>query len=285
MLSAIPVTFLPRFDVDAVIEALPSATVMMGVPTQYSRLLADDRFTAELTDSMRLFTSGSAPLPDAVFESFIARTGQRICERYGMSEAGIITSNPYDGDRLAGTVGHPLPGVELRVVDTDGRVVTAGTTGTVEIKGPHLFSGYWGLPSTTAAAHRDDGFFVTDDVGRLDASGRLTLEGRAGDMIISGGENIYPKEIELILDSVPCIAESAVIGLPHPEFGEGVTAVVVAASLDTDAVEAALGASLARFKHPKQILTVDELPRNAMGKVQKNRLREDLAGLYANPPA
>ncbi len=281
MLSAIPVTFLPRFDIDAVIDALPAATVFMGVPTHYSRLLADPRFDRTRTARMRLFTSGSAPLPDAVFAAFTERTGQRICERYGMSETGIITSNPYDGERIAGTVGFALPGTKIRVAADDGRPLPTGATGTVEVAGPHLFDGYWQRPRATTDAHRDDGWFITGDVGSVDDEGRLTLQGRAGDMIISGGENIYPKELELVLDAVPGIVESAVVGLPHPDLGEGVTAVlVVDDQYRPMTVARALGESLARFKHPKSQIVVDRLPRNAMGKIQKQQLRDRFSDHY-----
>lgn len=281
MLSAIPVTFLARFGVDDVIAHLGDVTVLMGVPTHYRRMLDDPRLTSDTTRSIRLFTCGSAPLPDAVFVEFAARTGHRILERYGMSEAGIITSNPYDGDRIAGTVGHPLPGVELRVVDDTGAAVPSGTGGEVEIRGPHLFAGYWRRPDATVEAHTADGFFRTGDIGSLDGDGRLRLQGRTGDLIISGGENIYPKEIELVLDSVAGVVESAVFGVSHPDLGEAVTAVVVPTTeYDETAVTRALDAGLARFKHPKQVLTTDDLPRNTMGKIRRNALRERYEGLY-----
>jgi malonyl-CoA/methylmalonyl-CoA synthetase len=281
MLSAIPVTFLPRFDIDAVIGALPDSTVFMGVPTHYTRLLADPRFDRARTAGVRLFTSGSAPLPDAVFDTFSERTGHRICERYGMSETGIITTNPYDGDRIAGTVGFPLPGTQIRVSDDEGRPVATETTGTIEVRGPHLFDQYWQRPAATDDAHREGGWFITGDIGSVDDEGRLTLQGRAGDMIISGGENIYPKEIELVLDTVPGVVESAVIGLPHSDLGECVTAVLV---VDDDyraaSVDRRLGESLARFKHPLSHIVIDELPRNAMGKIQKHDLRRRFADHY-----
>jgi len=287
MLSAVPVTFLSRFDRDRVIEALPTVTVLMGVPTHYTRLLDDVRFDRSRVANMRLFTCGSAPLPDAVFDAFTERTGHRICERYGMSEAGIMTSNPYDGDRVAGTVGFALRDVELRVCDDEGHDLPAGTTGVVEVRGPHLFAGYWQRPSDTEAAHRAGGWFVTGDIGALDPEGRLTLQGRAGDMIISGGENVYPKEIELVLEDVTGVRESAVIGVPHPDFGEAVVAVLAVEprpqddDLDTR-IDTALSARLARFKHPKSRVIVDELPRNAMGKIQKNVLRERYASLFTD---
>lgn len=287
MLSAIPVTFLRKFDADQVIAALPTATVLMGVPTHYNRLLDDPRFDRELTADVRLFTCGSAPLRDAVFKQFTARTGHHICERYGMSEAGIMTSNPYDGDRIAGTVGFALRDVEIRICDDTGNELPAGQTGIVEVRGPHLFRGYWQRPQATAAATRDDGWFVSGDVGSVDLEGRVTLQGRSGDMIISGGENIYPKEIEIVLDDVDGVVESAVIGVPHPDFGEAVVAVLVvetgpgSTGFADQGVDDALAERLARFKHPKRRLVVDALPRNAMGKVQKSALRDRYASLFA----
>ncbi|MFQ5556023.1 MAG: AMP-binding protein [Acidimicrobiales bacterium] len=285
MLNASEVIFLPRFDVDTIIAELPRATVMMGVPTHYTRLLADGRFGAEICSRMRLFTSGSAPMTESTHRRFTRRTGHRILERYGMSETGMITSNPYDGQRVPGTVGYALPDVEVRVCDTDGAELARGETGVVEVRGPNVFAGYWRRPEKTAADTRSDGFFVTGDVGHLDADGRLTLEGRSSDMIISGGYNIYPKEIELLIDECAGVRESAVVGLPHPDFGEAVTAFVVptrAEALDPAAIDAALDGRLARFKHPKRYVGLDELPRNAMGKVQKKQLRVDHADLYAD---
>ena len=283
MLSAIPVWLCPRFDVEATLALLPRSTVMMGVPTHYVRLLADPRFDAARTASIRLLLSGSAPMSTTTFESLLERTGHHVCERYGMSEAGIITSNPYDGPRLAGTVGHSLPGIELRVT-VDGRSVDPGITGTVEIRSPGLLTEYWRRPDATAAMMRD-GWFVTGDVGRLDPDGRLTLEGRSGDTIITGGENVYPKEIELALDTVAGVGESAVIGVPHPDLGEAVVALVVdtpgETATDTDIADALAG--LARHKHPRAVRHVDALPRNTMGKVQKQVLRTTWAGLF-DPP-
>ena len=273
-LSGAQVRFLPRFSVDAVLEALPGASVMMGVPTHYGRLLDDARFDADACASMRLFTSGSAPMTEAMHHRFTERTGHRILERYGMTETGIISSNPLDGERIPGTVGFGLPDMEVRVATDDG-VCEPDETGVVEVRGPHLFSGYWQLPEKTAAEFRPDGFFITGDVGALDAQGRLRLEGRAGDMIISGGENIYPKEIELVLDAAPGVIESAVVGAPHPDFGEMAVAwLVCEADPDLDAVRATVGDRLARFKHPKRYVVVDALPRNTMGKVQKAELRQ-----------
>ncbi|MDX2378673.1 MAG: AMP-binding protein [Acidimicrobiia bacterium] len=280
------IVFLPRFDVDSVIDHLPEATVMMGVPTQYVRLLGDERCSADSCASIRLFTSGSAPMTESVHAEFTERTGLRILERYGMTEAGMITSNPYDGDRIPGTVGFPLPGVELRVAGDEGSPLPIGETGVAEIRSPGLFAGYWGLPEKTAAEFRDGGWFITGDVGSVDADGRLTLEGRAGDMIISGGFNIYPKEIEQLIDEVDGVSESAVIGVEHRDFGEAVVAVVVPTDTATDAASlesticAALDGELARFKHPKRYVFVEALPRNAMSKVQKASLRTDHASTF-----
>ncbi len=281
MLDASEVIFLPRFDPTLVIEHLPAATVMMGVPTQYTRLLAHDGFTADACANLRLFTSGSAPMTEAVHAQFTERTGLQILERYGMTEAGMITSNPYAGERVPGTVGFALPGVDLRIADDDGREVPIGQTGVVEIRSPGLFAGYWRLPEKTAAEYRADGWFVTGDVGSVDAEGRLTLEGRSSDMIISGGYNVYPKEIEMVLDEVPGVAETAVVGVPHADFGEAVVAVVVRdGDVDDEALSASLDGVLARFKHPKAYVAVDALPRNAMSKVQKAELRNELSALF-----
>ena len=279
MLGTSEVIFLDRFTVESARQLLPRATVMMGVPTYYHRLLADGGFGAEDARGMRLFTSGSAPLSEAAHRAFEARTGHAILERYGMTEAGMITSNPYAGPRIAGTVGYALPDVDVRVVDDAGAAVRAGTSGTVEVRGPNVFSGYWGLAAKTKAEFRADGFFRTGDIGTLSDDGRLTLAGRSSDVIISGGLNVYPKEIELVLDAVGGVAESAVVGVPHPDFGEAVVAVVVGGS-DESALRAACDRQLAAFKRPKAYCMVDELPRNAMGKVQKNELRDSYADLF-----
>ena len=285
MLGADEVIFLPRFDPDEVIDHLPDATVMMGVPTQYTRLLDHPGFTADACSGIRLFTSGSAPMTEAVHHQFTERTGHRILERYGMTEAGMITSNPYDGDRVPGTVGFALPDVDLRIADDDGNEVATGETGVVEIRSPGLFAGYWELPEKTASEHRDGGWFITGDVGSVDAEGRLTLEGRSSDMIISGGYNVYPKEIEMVLDEVPGVVETAVVGVPHPDFGEAVVAVVVpdgsvGDEALVDALRSSLDGALARFKHPKRYVVVDALPRNAMSKVQKAELRLEHTDLF-----
>ena len=281
-LNASKILFLPAFDAGAVRRLLPEATVLMGVPTFYSRLLAEPGFGATDCESVRLFVSGSAPLTETVFGEFEARTGHRILERYGMTEAGMITSNPLRGERMAGTVGFPLPDVEVRVADEDGAELPVAEVGTLEIRGPNLFPGYWGLPEKTAEEMRGDGFFVTGDLASVDGEGRVTLVGRGKDLIIAGGFNVYPKEIEDRLDEVAGVAESAVIGAPHADLGEGVVAVLVAeqAPVGDDTLRSALDAGLARFKHPRRFYWVEELPRNAMGKVQKNVLRERYRDAY-----
>ena len=281
-LNASKVLFLPRFDAAEVRSLLPEATVLMGVPTFYSRLLAEPGFGSADCGRIRLFVSGSAPLTEAVFGDFEARTGHRILERYGMTEAGMITSNPLRGERVAGTVGFPLPGVEVRAVGEDGIEVAAGEVGTLEIRGPNLFRGYWRLPEKTAEEMCDDGFFVTGDLASLDGEGRVTLVGRGKDLVIAGGFNVYPKEVEDRLDEVAGVAESAVIGAPHTDLGEGVVAVLVAedSPVEDDTLRSALDAGLARYKHPRRFYWVDELPRNAMGKVQKNVLRDRYRDAY-----
>jgi malonyl-CoA/methylmalonyl-CoA synthetase len=273
--------FLPRFDMDAIVAHMPRATTLMGVPTFYTRMLDDPRVDAELTRDMRLFVSGSAPLLAATHEAFEACTGHRILERYGMTETGMIASNPYEGVRRPGTVGPALAGVELRVTDpATGAPLPQGEIGAVELRGPNVFAGYWGMPEKTAADMRADGFFVTGDLGRLDADGYLTIVGRDKDLVITGGYNVYPKEIELILDDQPGVLESAVIGVPHPDLGETPIAVLVperGARIDLDAVAETLRARLARFKQPRDLVIAEELPRNTMGKVQKNALRARFA--------
>lgn len=270
--------FLPKFDVAQVIGLLPQATILMGVPTFYTRLLGEASFSRDAVRTMRLFISGSAPLLAETHKAFEARTGMRILERYGMTEAGMITSNPLDGDRIAGTVGMPLPGVDLRIVGEDGVPAVPGQPGVIEIRGPNVFKGYWRNPEKTAEDIRPEGWFITGDVATQDADGRVTIVGRAKDLIISGGYNIYPKEIEEVIDAVPGVIESAVIGVPHADFGEGVVAVIVGDAALEPAVKAAVGANLARFKHPGQLVFVEDLPRNAMGKVQKAALRQRYSG-------
>ncbi|GHF65118.1 malonate--CoA ligase [Seohaeicola zhoushanensis] len=277
--------YLPKFDVDTVLRFLPQATSMMGVPTFYTRLLADPRFDRAICSGMRLFTSGSAPLLAETHKAFEARTGHRILERYGMTETNMNTSNPYEGERRAGTVGFPLPGVELKITDPEtGATLPDGEAGIIEVRGPNVFQGYWQMPEKTKAELREDGFFITGDIGLVDPDGYVQIVGRAKDLIISGGYNIYPKEVELVLDDQPGVLESAVIGVPHPDFGEGVVGVLVAApgaTPDLDAIRASVGEKLARFKQPKVLEVVSELPRNTMGKVQKNILRDQYAGVFS----
>jgi malonyl-CoA/methylmalonyl-CoA synthetase len=266
-----PMIWLEKFDDAQVIAALDKATIMMGVPTFYTRLLSNPAFTKEKAGRVRVFISGSAPLLPTTFDEFEQRTGKPILERYGMSEAVVITSNPLNGKRIPGSVGYPLPGVQLRIA--------GGDTGVIEIKGPSVFSGYWRMPEKTAEEFTSDGFFITGDVGRQDADGRVWISGRAKDLIISGGFNVYPKEIELLLDEMDDIEESAVIGCPHPDFGEGVVAIVMGKG-DEAAIIATAREKLAAFKAPKRVMFVDELPRNAMGKVQKNLLRQRFADIF-----
>jgi len=276
--------FLPKFDLEQMLALMPSATTMMGVPTFYTRLLGDDRFTLECTEHMRLFVSGSAPLLAETHKEFEARTGHRILERYGMTETNMNTSNPYDGARKAGTVGLPLPGVEVKITDPESSdELSRGDIGQIEVRGPNVFKGYWQMPDKTAAELRADGFFITGDLGRLDEDGYVQIVGRNKDLIISGGYNIYPKEIELLLDDQPGVLESAVVGVPHPDFGETVLGVLVAdgkTPIDHVSIEASLGQSLARFKQPRKLVTIDALPRNTMGKVQKNVLRDTYKDLF-----
>ena len=281
LLGGSPILFHRRFDVDDLRRDLRRATVLMGVPTFYTRLLACEDFTAGDCAGMRLFISGSAPLLPETFAAFQARTGQSILERYGMTEAGMITSNPLNGPRIAGTVGYALPGVGLRIVDDAGQSLPTEQIGQLEIRGENVFAGYWRMPERTAAEFREDGYFRTGDLGALSADGRLTLVGRARDLIISGGYNIYPKEIEVCLDELPGVLESAVIGVPHADLGEAAIALLVTDGTGTFEESAALdrlASRLARFKLPRRLLCIDELPRNAMGKVQKQLLRE----IYAN---
>jgi malonyl-CoA/methylmalonyl-CoA synthetase len=274
LLSGACTRLLPRFDVASTVAALRGASVFMGVPTYYTRLLADPAFPARGVD-LRLWISGSAPLLPETFAEFERRVGARILERYGMSEAGMITSNPLRGERRAGTVGPPLPGVEIRARDSEGHIAPAGAPGVLEIRGPNVFSGYWRNEEKTRESFTADGFFVTGDVVVVDESGVVSIVGREKDLIISGGLNVYPREIEAEIDTLPGVRESAVVGVSHPDFGESVIAVVdrSASGPDEAAVIAALRARLAAFKLPKRVFFVDELPRNAMGKVQKNVLR------------
>lgn len=276
--------FLEKFEADPVLDLMADATVLMGVPTFYSRLVQSPRLTRQTTAGMRLFVSGSAPLLADVHRAFRDATGHAILERYGMTETCMITSNPHDGDRRPGTVGFPLPDVEVRIADREsGGAVAQGETGAIQVRGPNVFRGYWQMPEKTASEFTDDGFFITGDLGRFDADGYLQIVGRDKDLVISGGYNVYPKEIEQLIDDVPGVAESAVIGLPHADFGEAVTAIVVpekGSGTDEATIIAAIAPGLARYKQPKRVLFADELPRNVMGKVQKNVLRESHAGLY-----
>lgn len=278
----------PRFDADAVIDAMPRATALMGVPTFYTRLLASPRLTRKRAQSMRVFISGSAPLLASTHAQWAQRTGQAILERYGMTETGMNASNPYDGPRVAGAVGHALPGVDLRIAAEAGcEAVSAGQIGMVEVKGPNLFSGYWRNPGKTAQAFTADGWFKTGDLGYFDEDGYLHLVGRGADLIITGGLNVYPAEVEDAIDAVAGVVESAVIGLPHADLGEAVTALVVAGTpgATEQAIRTALETRLAGFKRPRAILFVPELPRNAMGKVVKASLRQVHAKLYAETAA
>ena len=276
--------FLPKFDIDAVLAQMPNATTMMGVPTFYTRLLGDARFTKNLTAHMRLFVSGSAPLLADTHVQFETRTGHRILERYGMTETNMNTSNPYVGERRAGTVGPALAGTEIKITDaSSGETLPQGDIGQIEVRGPNVFKGYWKMPEKTAEELREDGFFITGDLGQIDSDGYLQIVGRNKDLIISGGYNIYPKEVELLLDQEDGVLESAVIGVPHPDFGETVVGILVAtenSDPDLPAIISNIGNSLARFKHPKKLIILPELPRNAMGKVQKKHLREQFSGLF-----
>ncbi len=279
--SGASLIWLPRFDIDTVFAALPQVSVVMGVPTHYTRMLADPRLTVGSSARVRLFISGSAPLLQSTHEAFEARAGHRIVERYGMTETVMLTSNPLVGDRRAGTVGPALPGVEVRIVDDEGRTVGVGDVGTVEVRGPNVFSGYWNRPDLNDTEFAPDGYFRTGDVGMLDADRHLWLIGRSKDLIITGGLNVYPIEVEEVLDAFPGVAESAVIGVPDPDFGEAVTAVVVGKAgeaFDTESLRNAAREHLAVFKVPKRFYIVDALPRNAMGKVEKAKLRAMFGG-------
>ena len=284
LMAGASMIFLPRPDPDEMFRLLPEATVMMGVPTFYTRLLADARLTREATQHMRLFVSGSAPLLAETHKDWQARTGHAILERYGMTETNMNTSNPYDGARVAGTVGPALPGVSVRISDSaTGKILPQGEIGLIEVAGPNVFTGYWRMPEKTKAEFRDDGFFITGDLGVIDDAGYVSIVGRGKDLVISGGFNVYPKEVEGEIDALPGVIESAVIGVAHADFGEGVTAVVArkpGADLSEAGVIAALKERLAAYKLPKRVIFVDDLPRNAMGKVQKALLRETYKDLY-----
>jgi malonyl-CoA/methylmalonyl-CoA synthetase len=285
LMSGASLIFLPKFDPNEIFKFMPRATVMMGVPTFYVRLLADRRLTRKATRHMRLFVSGSAPLLADTHRAFEERTGHAILERYGMTETNMNTSNPYDGERVPGAVGLPLPGVEVRITKPEtGEPLGVDEIGMIEARGPNVFKGYWRMPEKTKAEFREDGFFITGDLGKIDARGYVHIVGRGKDLVITGGYNVYPKEVEAEIDALPGVVESAVIGVPHPDFGEGVVAIVVKhkkSQLDEAAVLAALKPRLANYKLPKYVLFADALPRNAMGKVQKNLLRDANAGLFS----
>ncbi|MBD3664107.1 malonyl-CoA synthase [Sulfitobacter sp. TSTF-M16] len=285
LLAGGPMIWMPKLDVDQLVRFMPKATALMGVPTYYTRLLDNPDFTRDLAKDMRLFISGSAPLLAETHRSFEDRIGHRILERYGMTETNMNTSNPLDGARRAGTVGMPLPGVELKICDPDnGEELSQGEIGVIEVRGPNVFQGYWQMPDKTAAELREDGFFITGDLGLIDDQGYVQIVGRGKDLIISGGYNIYPKEVETVLDDQPGVLESAVIGVAHGDLGEAPVGVVVpvsGATLDLDAISGTLKAQLARFKCPRKLVVVDALPRNTMGKVQKNILRETYGKVFA----
>jgi malonyl-CoA/methylmalonyl-CoA synthetase len=285
LLAGASMIFLPRFEADAVIRLLPRATVMMGVPTFYTRLLARFDFRAETTAGLRLFVSGSAPLSAETHREFQARTGHAILERYGMTETNMNTSNPYDGPRVPGSVGPPLPGVELRITDPQSaQPVAQGEIGMIEVRGPNVFKGYWRMAEKTAEEMREDGFFITGDLGHIDAQGYVHIVGRSKDLVITGGLNVYPAEVEAALEELEGVGECAVVGVPHHDFGEAVIALVTGKSghaLSEQALKAKLAGSLSSFKQPKRVFIVDELPRNAMGKVQKNVLRERYEALFS----
>ncbi|ACA20311.1 AMP-dependent synthetase and ligase [Methylobacterium sp. 4-46] len=285
LMAGAAMIFLPRLDPPRILALMGRASVLMGVPTFYTRLLKEPGLTPAAARGMRLFVSGSAPLLAETHREWRERTGHAILERYGMTETNMSTSNPYDGERVAGTVGFPLPGVALRVVDPEsGAPLPAEAVGMIEVRGPNVFKGYWRMPEKTAAEFKPDGFFITGDLGKIDARGYVHIVGRGKDLIITGGYNVYPKEVETEIDALPGVLESAVIGLPHRDFGEGVTAVVVrrpGERVGEAEILGALEARLAKFKLPKRVLFVNELPRNTMGKVQKNVLRDANRDLYA----
>ena len=284
LMSGASMVLMPKFDPDMIRDQLPQITVMMGVPTFYTRMLQEAWLNREVVANVRLFVSGSAQLLADTHRDWCARTGHAILDRYGMTETNMITSNPYDGERVPGSVGARLPGVEVLVVDPNtGKVLATDEVGMVQVRGPNVFKGYWRMPEKTKAEFRDDGFFITGDLGKINARGYLSIVGRSKDLVITGGYNVYPKEVETEIDEIDGVVESAVIGLPHPDFGEGVTAIVVrgpACTIDERGIIKALDTRLAKFKLPKQVIFVDELPRNTMGKVLKNTLRKRYEGIF-----
>lgn len=286
LLSGASMIFHHKFDPKQILAALPHATTMMGVPTFYTRLLGEPGLTRQTTAHMRLFISGSAPLLAETHHEWRARTGHAILERYGLTETNMNTSNPYDGERIPGTVGPPLPGVELRIADLEtGENLGVGQIGMIEVRGPNVFKGYWRMPDKTASEFKTDGYFITGDLGKIDEKGYVYIVGRGKDLIITGGFNVYPKEVETEIDAIPGVVESAVIGIPHNDFGEGVTAIVVRsddAELSEKDIMQALALRLAKFKLPKRVVFVAALPRNTMGKVQKNVLRNSYREIYAS---
>ncbi|SFN62954.1 malonyl-CoA/methylmalonyl-CoA synthetase [Mesorhizobium sp. NFR06] len=287
LMAGAKMLFEQKFDPTRILSLMPRATALMGVPTFYVRLLQQDGLTHDTAKAIRVFISGSAPLLAETHKAWRERTGHAILERYGMTETNMNTSNPYDGERRAGTVGFPFPGVSLRITDPDtAKPLAKGEIGMIEVKGPNVFAGYWRMPEKTRAEFRDDGFFITGDLGLIDADGYVHIVGRGKDLIISGGYNVYPKEIESEIDALDGVSESAVVDVAHPDFGEGVTAVVVrkpGSAISAADIIAAISGRLAKYKHPKQVIFVDELPRNTMGKVQKNVLREMYKDIYAKP--
>ena len=283
MLCGISMRFLERFDPDEVMRQLPAITVMMGVPTFYTRLLQTSDFTQGSCERVRLFISGSAPLLEQTWHAFFEQTGQRILERYGMSEAIMIASNPLEGGRIPGTVGYALADVTIRICDNENQPVAANETGVLQMRGPNVFKGYWQMPEKTASEFTDDGFFISGDMAKMDEHGRIQIVGREKDLVISGGLNIYPKEIEEAIDALDGVSETAIIGVPHADLGEGLVAVICPAAgfkIEPEAMITTLKPRLAGFKVPRKIFTVDRLPRNAMGKVQKNVLREQFSDAF-----
>ena len=283
MLCGISMRFLERFDPDEVMRQLPAITVMMGVPTFYTRLLQTSDFNQGSCERVRLFISGSAPLLEQTWHAFFEQTGQRILERYGMSEAIMIASNPLEGERIPGTVGYALADVTIRICDNENQPVAANETGVLQMRGPNVFKGYWQMPEKTASEFTDDGFFISGDMAKMDEHGRIQIVGREKDLVISGGLNIYPKEIEEAIDALDGVSETAIIGVPHADLGEGLVAVICPAAgfkIEPEAMITTLKPRLAGFKVPRKIFTVDRLPRNAMGKVQKNVLREKFSDAF-----